>query len=192
MDVVKGVLFFAGRVLANSSVPESIYWQGGLCTEPCIRLFPRNLVPNLRLKRHFSTGYCQLSGPHRPDKIHLLPMPEERGALFEGLVAQLIRAYMDYRGICEDLYYWGPSGRSTTEVDFLLVRGTELIGVEAKSGKTFTEAWCRGLRAVSGLKGLRRRIIVYPQGPVLQTKDGIDVIPFQNFADQLAENTLWI
>jgi len=62
----------------------------------------------------------------------------------------------------------------------------------AKSGKTFTDAWCRGLRAVSGLKGLRRRIIVYPQGPVLQTKDGIDVIPFKNFADRLADNTLWI
>jgi len=120
------------------------------------------------------------------------PVPEERGALFEGLVAQLIRAYMDYRGVCEDMYYWGPSGRSTTEVDFLLVQGADLIGVEAKSGNTFTDAWCRGLRAVSGLKGLRRRIIVYPHGPVLKTKDGIDVIPFQNFADQLADNTLWI
>ena len=119
------------------------------------------------------------------------PVPEERGALFEGLVAQLIRAYMDYRGVCEDMYYWAPSGRSTTEVDFLLVRGAELIGVEAKSGKNFMDAWCRGLRAVSELKGLQRRIIVYPHGPALQTKDGIDVIPFQKFADKLADNSLW-
>lgn len=120
------------------------------------------------------------------------PVPEERGALFEGLVAQLIRAYIDYRGVCEDMYYWAPSGRSTTDVDFLLVRGAELIGVEAKSGNTFTDVWCRGLRAVSELKGLRRRIIVYPNGPVLQTKDGIDVMPYQNFADQLADNSLWV
>ncbi len=118
-------------------------------------------------------------------------IPEERGALFEGMVAQLIRAYKDYRGLCDDIRYWAPSGRTTTEVDFLLLRGTDRIAVEAKSGNTFTDAWCKGLRAVAELKGLRRRIIVYPHGPILQTKDGIDVLPFQHFADQLADDDLW-
>ena len=117
--------------------------------------------------------------------------PEERGPLFEGMVAQLIRAYRDYRGIFDDMYYWAPAGRSATEVDFLIVRGGELIAIEAKSGSTFTEGWCRGLRAVAKLKGLRRRIIVYPDGPVLQTKDGIEVVTFKNFADQLAGGSLW-
>jgi predicted AAA+ superfamily ATPase len=117
--------------------------------------------------------------------------PEERGALFEGMVAQLLRAYRDYRGIFDNMYYWAPANRSETEVDFLLVReGEEIIAVEAKSGKTFTEGWCKGLRAVAPLKGLRRRIIVYPNGPVLQTNDGIEVFPFQHFADQLAESAL--
>jgi len=116
--------------------------------------------------------------------------PEERGALFEGMVAQLIRSYKDYRGICDDMYYWAPSGRSETEVDFLLVRGADLIAVEAKSGNTFMDAWCKGLRAVGQLKGLRRRIIVCPRGPVLRTKDGIDILPLQHFADLLAGNTL--
>jgi len=116
--------------------------------------------------------------------------PEERGILFEGLVVQLLRAYRDYRGICDEIYYWAPSGRSETEVDFLLVRGTDLIAVEAKSGQTFTETWCKGLRAVEQLKGLCRRIIVYPRGPVLRTEDGIDVFPFQHFSDLLAGNSL--
>lgn len=115
---------------------------------------------------------------------------EERGALFEGMVAQLLRAYKDYRGICGDMYYWAPAGRSETEVDFLLVRGEDLIAIEAKSGNTFNESWCKGLRAVSNLKGLQRRIVVYPRGPVLRTKDGIDVFPFQKFADQLAADLL--
>jgi len=52
------------------------------------------------------------------------------------------------------------------------------------------DTWCKGLRAVAQLKGLQRRIIVYPRGPVMRTEDGIDVIPFQQFADQLACNTL--
>ena len=116
--------------------------------------------------------------------------PEERGALFEGMVAQLLRAYKDYRGLCDDMYYWAPSGRSETEVDFLLVQGAELVAVEVKSGNTFAEGWCKGLRAIAQLEGLRRRIIVYPRGPVLRTKDGIEVIPFQHFADQLARNSL--
>ena len=116
--------------------------------------------------------------------------PEERGVLFEGLVAQLLRAYKDYRGICDEMYYWAPSGRSETEVDFLLVRGTDLIAVEAKSGQTFADTWCKGLRAVAQLKGLCRRIIIYPRGPVLRTEDGIDVFPFQHFSDLLAGNNL--
>lgn len=117
-------------------------------------------------------------------------VPEERGGLFEGLVAQLLRAYKDYRGLYDEIYYWAPSGRSETEVDFLLVRGTDLIAIEAKSGQTFTDTWCKGLRAVAQLKGLCRRIIVYPQGPVLRTEDGIDVLPFQHFSDLLTTNSL--
>ena len=116
--------------------------------------------------------------------------PEERGALFEGVVAQLIRAYKDYRGICDEMYYWASSERRGTEVDFLLIQGTESVAVEAKAGSTFTEAWCRGLRAVAQLKGLRRKIIVYPRGPVLRTEDGIEVVPFQHFAELLASNGL--
>jgi uncharacterized protein len=115
---------------------------------------------------------------------------EEKGALFEGLTAQLIRAYKDYRGICDEIYYWAPSAGSATEVDFLLRRGTDFIAVEAKSGHTFDEMWCKGLRAVSQLQGLRRRIIVYPDGPVLKTKDGIDVMPFVHFSQLLSENAL--
>lgn len=117
--------------------------------------------------------------------------PEEKGALFEGIVAQLLRAYKDYRGICDQMYYWAPSGRSGTEVDFLLAKGKEFVAVEVKSGNTYTESWCKGLRVVAQLKGLRRRIIVYPRGPVLQTKDGIEVMPLHQFAGLLAADLLW-
>ncbi len=119
------------------------------------------------------------------------PAPEERGALFEGLVAQLIRAYKDYRFICDEMYYWAPSGRSEIEIDFLLIRGANLMAVEAKSGATFRDDWCKGLRAVAQLEGLQRRIVVYPDGPVMKTQDGIDVLPFRRFAEELASDALW-
>ena len=116
--------------------------------------------------------------------------PEERGPLFEGLVAQLLRAYKDYRGLSDKLYYWASTSGSTSEVDFLFLRDRAFVAVEVKSGNVFSEKWCKGLRAIADLKGLRRRVIVYPQGPVLKTKDGIDVMPFEHFAEQLAKNAL--
>jgi len=117
--------------------------------------------------------------------------PEETGALFEGLVAQTIRAYRDYRGVCDDFYYWAPAESASTEVDFLLTGPDGIVAVEAKSGRQFSTAWCKGLRAVSPLRGLRRRLIVCPEGPPLTTEDGIKVVPFAVFASMLADGTLW-
>jgi predicted AAA+ superfamily ATPase len=117
-------------------------------------------------------------------------IPEEKGALFEGIVAQLLRAYKDYGGLFDDMYYWAPSGQSGMEVDFVLLRGSDIIAIEVKSGNTFTDAWCKGLRAIQPLKDLKRRIVVYPQGPAMRTKDGIDVLPFKQFADELAAGAL--
>lgn len=117
--------------------------------------------------------------------------PEEQGALFEGLVAQFIRANKDYADLCDDFYYWAPAESADTEVDFLLVRGTASIAIKVKSGVHFAENWCRGLRAIADLKGLCRRVMVYPEGPVLKTEDGIDVLPFRNFALMVASGSLW-
>jgi predicted AAA+ superfamily ATPase len=117
--------------------------------------------------------------------------PEERGALFEGLVAQTIRAYRDYRGICDEFYYWAPLGSSDTEVDFLLAGADGYVAVEAKAGRQFNRSWCRGLRAIEPLPGLRRRLVVHPGGPELKTEDGIEVLSFASFASMLANETLW-
>jgi len=117
--------------------------------------------------------------------------PEEKGALFEGLVAQLLRAFRDYRGICEEIVYRAPSDRTTPEVDFILIRGSELIAVEAKSGETFKDAWCKGLRTIEPLEGLKRRIVVYLRGPALKTREGIEVMSLGQFAAQLATDSLW-
>ena len=88
------------------------------------------------------------------------------------------------------MVYWAPAAGVETEVDFLLRRNRESVAVEVKSGRVFTEKWCKGLRAIADLKGLQRRVIVYPKGPILRTEDGIDVVPFDYFAGLLAENRL--
>ena len=119
------------------------------------------------------------------------PSPEERGALFEGLVAQMIRSYTDYRDLCDACYYWATAAQNQTEVDFLLERGGEFVAVEVKSGTTFSKTWCKGLRAVTDLKGLCRRIIVYPEGPELRTEDNIEILSFEGFSSLLTNDALW-
>jgi uncharacterized protein len=119
------------------------------------------------------------------------PVPEERGALFEGLVAQTIRAYKDYTGLCDDWFYWAPVASRETEVDFLLQKGKRMIAIEVKAGNRFQEAWCTGLRAITPLPGLCRRIVVCPNGPRMQTTDGIEVASFADFENWLATGTLW-
>lgn len=116
---------------------------------------------------------------------------EERGVLFEGLVAQMIRAYQAYGGLCDGFFYWSPAETTETEVDFLLARGAEFVAIEVKSGMNFVPSWCRGLRAITGLKGLTRRLVVYPGGPALRTEDDIEVLPFLSFTDLLARDALW-
>lgn len=119
------------------------------------------------------------------------PAAEERGALFEGLVAQLIRSYKDYRDLYDEWYYWATAAQNGTEVDFLIKRGGAFVAIEVKSGTTFSNTWCKGLRAVADLDGLCRRIIVYPEGPELLTEDGIEVLPFPVFFHLLADDDLW-
>lgn len=116
---------------------------------------------------------------------------EERGALFEGVVAQLLRAYRDYAGLFDDFFYWATSRTAGTEVDFILRRGKAIAAVEAKSGNVFREQWCKGLRAIAELPGLKRRIVVYPNGPQLKTTDGIEVMPFVQFAELLHRGEFW-
>lgn len=107
---------------------------------------------------------------------------------------RIMRVAPPFRGAGVGPFYDKPDFRANAgpmaEVDFVLQRNREFTAVEAKSGRTFSEKWCKGLRAISDLNGLQRRIVVYSHGPVMRTDDGIDVFPFDYFAGLLAENRL--
>ncbi len=118
------------------------------------------------------------------------PAAEERGALFEGMVAMLLRAYDAYRGLYDDLAYWSPAETTKTEVDFLLRRGRRFIAVEVKASARADGDSLRGLRAITGLAGLERRILVHLGRAPRRTEDGIDVLPFADFAAELAHGQI--
>ena len=115
---------------------------------------------------------------------------EERGHLFEGLIAQLLRAYNDYRELYDSISYWAPAGTQKTEVDFVLERGQqEIIAIEIKSTPHVASSDYKGLKAISCLK-VKRRIIVYTGEHVRKTQDGIEIWPFSHFCQVLQRGAL--
>lgn len=116
---------------------------------------------------------------------------EERGPLFEGWVATLLRAYRDYRRLFDEWFYWAPGKGSGIEVDFVLQRGEDLIAIEAKTSRQFSEAVVKGLRALEGLRNLRRRILVYLGERPGKTRDGIEIMPVRNFVHLIETGSLF-
>lgn len=114
------------------------------------------------------------------------PTPEERGHLLEGWVAGLLRAYRDYRGAFDEFHYWAPAEATQTEVDFLLRRGEEYVAIEVKSAPRVDSTSLKGLRALKGLAGLRRRLLVFGGDRRMETEDGIEVLPVDAFLAWLA------
>lgn len=118
------------------------------------------------------------------------PIPEERGALFEGWVLTQLRAHAQRGGLYDSIHYWAPAG-SKLEVDFLLQRDDRLLAIEAKAATRFTPSLARGLRAAADISGVTRRILVYAGRRELRTSDGIDVWPLPRLAEALVTDQLW-
>ena len=117
--------------------------------------------------------------------------PEERGALLEGWVLHLLRAHGAKSDLFDDLRYWAPHPANRTEVDFLLRRTREFTAIEVKSQPRYHTGMLAGLRAVSELPGIVRRVLVYGGARSFRTQDGIDVWSTAHLHRALGEDALW-
>ena len=114
---------------------------------------------------------------HQLDK----PTLEERGPLFEGWIANYLRAHHELGTLAYDeISYWSPA-QARTEVDFLLRFGKKFVAIEVKAGATYSAASLSGLRAIDGLQGIERRILVYQGRTPGKTADGIEIMPMAAF-----------
>jgi predicted AAA+ superfamily ATPase len=119
------------------------------------------------------------------------PTGEERGALFEGWVHGLLRAYRDLGRLPPgELAYWSPA-RGKTEVDFVLSAGGEHVAIEVKATREPREDHLTGLRAIGGLPGLVRRVLVTSGRGRERAEGGIDILGALEFAQELHEGRLF-
>ena len=144
----------------------------------------------VRERRH-PKFYMVDPGLVRALKGHFGPVTlEERGALFEGWIHTLLLTYRDTRNLFERIHYWAPVN-SRTEVDFLIHRGTECIAIEVKSARTYNQRLLTGLKAIDGIPGLCRRVLVYGGESDYRTDEGIDIWSVRSFVDALSTGRLW-
>ena len=139
----------------------------------------------VRERRHPKLYWVDPGLPRALKKQFGPPTLEERGSLFEGWIACLLRAYHDYRDLFDDWFYWAASESSRVEVDFLLRKRESFVAVEVKASAVFSQGLVRGLRAIEGLEGLTRRILVYLGDLRLETADGIQVLPLRDFLQEV-------
>jgi len=110
---------------------------------------------------------------------------------FEGWLATLLKAYARHRNLFDEFYYWSPAHSRTTEVDFLLRRGNEFLALEAKCTNRLQDTHLKGLKAITGLDGLKKKILIYTGERRMKTPDDIEIWPLSHFLDILAGNILW-
>ena len=115
---------------------------------------------------------------------------EERGFLLEGFVLTALHAHAGVSELFDELHYWSPA-EAKLEVDFLLTRGRKHLALEVKSGKRVDPDMLAGLRAIDGLKGLERRILVHAGDRRMRTPDGIELWPVSALFESLESGSLW-
>jgi uncharacterized protein len=133
-------------------------------------------------------------GVMRAVKRELHPPGEmERGALLEGWVGNLLKAYGEPGcglGLRHDgLFYWAPA-TGDTEVDFLIQRSNEFTAIEVKAKKNLSSQDFKGLNAIAQLKGIRRRLVVFMGERPFRTEDGAEALPIHEFLRELEEKTI--
>ena len=143
----------------------------------------------LRVKERKSPKFyfCD-PGIVRAAKKQLGPIAiEERGPLLEGFIIQLLITSREY-GILDfdDIYYW-TVGKTGPEVDIILRRGRSYTAIEIKSCRRLRKEYFSGLHAVSDLKGLDRRLLIYEGERKFVEDRTIEVLPLPDFLSEMED-----
>ena len=151
-------------------------------------------TPKLRLReRKHRKFYFIDPGLVRTLKKNCGPVhTEEKGTLFEGLIALILKAYGDYFSLFKNMYYWVPAEARKTEVDFLLEVDRGLIAIEVKSNTQVSSKDYKGLKAIGKLSSVKKRILIYLGKDIRKTKEGIEIWPFDTFYKSIRNKNLII
>lgn len=126
----------------------------------------------------FDAGVYRSLRPKGP-----LDRPQEiEGTALEGLVFQHFRAWMDYGGTDDRLYYWRT--RAGVEVDFVIYGASGIRAVEVKNSRRISPGDLNGLKAFRQDYPEAEAYLLY-RGEDRLRKDGILCLPCDEFLRSL-------
>ncbi len=126
----------------------------------------------------FDTGIYRSARPAGP-----LDRPEEIGGpALEGLVAQHLRAWIDYSAARCTLHYWRT--KSGTEVDFVVYGREGFWAIDVKNASRVQAADLRGLHAFREDYPSARLALVY-RGTERRMSEGVTCIPAAEFLSEV-------
>jgi predicted AAA+ superfamily ATPase len=102
------------------------------------------------------------------------------GPAFEHFIALELRAYLSYSQSDALLGYWRTT--SQMEVDFTI---GDTVAVEVKSTSAASERHCSGLLALKEENLFQRYILVSRDEKRRMTSQGIEILPYQIFLEEL-------
>lgn len=129
----------------------------------------------------FDTGVYRTLRPRGP-----LDRPEEiDGHALEGLIAQHLRAWVDYTNRDCNLYYWRT--RSGTEVDFVLYGADVFAAIEVKNTARIQSRDLKSLKTFQTDYPQCKTYLLY-RGSERLLKEGVLCIPCSDFLSNLLPN----
>ncbi|MEK7270632.1 MAG: AAA family ATPase [Planctomycetota bacterium] len=105
------------------------------------------------------------------------------GQALEGLVAQHVRAWIDYRNMKNALYFWRT--RAGSEVDFVLYGDDGLWAIEAKNTGHVRPEDFRGLRSFLDEYPSARALLLHRGRDRLMPENRILAVPVESFLSRL-------
>ena len=117
------------------------------------------------------------------DRKEVSPKSKEFGGLLEQLVFKELKAYLDYKGYRDNLYYW--RSVSKFEVDFVFRHEKEFFAIEVKSTSLPNKNDFKGLNVLSEEIPIQRKICVCLADQPRLMEDDIEIVPLAVFLNNL-------
>jgi predicted AAA+ superfamily ATPase len=149
----------------------------GFTLEPWRKRKKRRLVETAKFYL-FDVG---VANQLHPESSVVTEGSDRFGRAFEHFALNEVRAYISYQRLDYPVSYWRTS--SGFEVD--LVVGDMIAAIECKSSKEIRAGDLKGLRALSEEHVVRRKLIVSRVKQRRVTDDGIEILPWRAFCDEL-------
>jgi predicted AAA+ superfamily ATPase len=106
----------------------------------------KRLIKTPKLYFHDTGLLCYLLGIRTVEQLEVHPL---RGSIFECWVASEIMKHEFNRGLAPQMFFF--RDRSGNEVDFIMERGTEILAVEVKAGRTASADYFAGIESLRQL-----------------------------------------